>query len=157
MALLSMSRAGLVGLIAAVVVMGTTGCGSSSAAGAGMDPNYISSAEVEAAVTVDNARALVERLRPRWLETRGGDQRFHVGGVRTVNDREGGGNEGVSVYIGRTRVGTSGALRSIPRIDIASLRYLRPERAQLEFGATNGLGAIVVELKGGDEQVSLSP
>ena len=130
----------------AILAAGLAGCGTSSP-GVGTDPNRISSAEVEAAVTVENARALVERLRPRWLETRGGDVRISGGGLRTFNDDAG--SEPVSVYVGRSRIGTAEALRSIARINVQSLRYLRPERAQLEFGATNGLGAIVVSLKGG--------
>lgn len=130
------------------VLFSTVGCGS-TAEGVGRNPNAISSAEVEAAVTVDNARSLVERLRPRWLSTRGGDARINGSGVRTFNDGRGTGAEPVSVYIGRSRVGTAEALRTIARTDVLSLRYLRPERAQLEFGATNGLGAIVVVMKGG--------
>lgn len=134
--------AALVALLCLGAVVG--GCGSSGGLAQGADPNYIGAEEIEEAATAVNARVLVERLRPRWLYVRRSGR--VVGNLRTASDGDGGiGEEAISVYVNRSRLGTSEQLASIPRINVRSMRYLTPSQAIVQFGTTNGLGAIVVE------------
>ena len=130
--------------LAAVLVL-IAGCGSGPPIAEGSDANLITRAEIDMAVNAQNARVLVERLRPRWLYVRGGGV---AGNIRTAGDSNGGLDaERVSVYVNGSRRGTSENLVEIPRVEIESMQYLTPAQANLRYGATNGLGAISVTLR----------
>ena len=120
-------------------------CGNGPTLAEGADANLITRAEIDQSVNSQNARELVERLRPRWLVVRGTG---NAGNIRTAGDSPGGIDaEPVSVYVNGSRRGTSETLAGIARIDIESMQYFNPAQANLRFGATNGFGAIAVTLR----------
>ncbi len=123
-------------LVLAFVLTGLAGCGGTSGAAASRSArNYITPTEVAEALTVQNAYLLVQRLRPLWLYERGKKSILF--------------DQGIIVYEGRMLFGNVESLQYIPTIDIYSIRYLPPDRANLIYGVGHPHGAIVVEVKSG--------
>lgn len=111
------------------LAMGVTGCASAGGGGGsgGGGPNRITLAELEGLEQFD-AYATIQRLRPRWLQSRGGgDPVVHVDGAR--------------------RMGGLGELRGIRAADIQQMEYLSANDASTRFGTGYQGGAILVTTK----------
>ena len=120
----------------ALVLVALAGCGTArGGAAAGTDRDYIAPGEVTEAITVQNAYLLVQRLRPLWLRERGKKSILF--------------DQGIIVYEGRMLRGNVESLQYIPTIDVHSVRFLPPDRANLIYGVGHPHGAIVVEVKSG--------
>lgn len=107
---------------------GLAGCASSGGGESGgprRDPNLITAEEL-ADYTTLSAVDVVRRLRPRWLQGRGGQ------------------NTPVLILDG-TRMGDAqNELRSISVSDIAEMQYLNASDATMRFGTNFTGGAILV-------------
>lgn len=98
--------------------------GTASAGAAKADENRITAAEIEAA-GLPNAYELVSRLRRPWLR---GDPL--TGGA-------------VAVYMEERNMGGAEALRTIPAVAVAELRYLSNSEAVMRWG-TAVQGSVIV-------------
>lgn len=110
------------------------GCASSGDTQAGGDANLITRAEIES-VNVPDLYDVVQRLRPRWLQVRGG--------------RSFGLSTGIVVFQNNTHLGGPGVLRDLGRDLAESLRYLDATRAAALPGVAGQHvdGAIVIETR----------
>ena len=134
--LLPPSRPALAPLALVAVLIGLGGCGTSTEGVASpSDRNYITPDEVTEVTTVQNAYLLVQRLRPLWLRERGKKSILF--------------DQGIIVYEGRMLFGNVESLQYIPAIDVHSVRFLPPDRANLVYGVGHPHGAIVVAVKSG--------
>ena len=77
--------------------------------------------------------AVVQRLRPRWLQKRGSH------GHQS--------EEYIVVYLDNGRLGGPESLREILAAQVESVRFLDPSRAQYRYGAGHTHGAILVTTK----------
>lgn len=116
-------------LIGATVV--TVSCTSATRSGA-TNPDRISRTEIEASSAQD-AYELVQRLRPRWLRSRGS---------RSLTM-----STGILVYLNDSRMGGLDSLRDISTNGIESVEYFDAARAIGELpgiGSEHAEAAIVV-------------
>lgn len=113
------------------VLGGLAACAGSG--GASGDPDVISQQAIQDAGPVRNAYALVQRLRPTWLEKRGGRT------IRNPSD--------VVVYVDGSRRGGPDALRQLNVINVNSIEYLDENQATLRYGSGHDHGVIEVNLK----------
>jgi hypothetical protein len=128
------------GLIAAVLVAAATGCASSSAAGSSASQqsrprtqrDRITSEEL-ATIDVQNALQAVQRLRPNFLQTRGG-------AASSITQ----GPQDVVVYVDQTRMGGPSTLAQIPITDVKEIQYLNGTDATQRYGTGHGSGVIIV-------------
>lgn len=112
-------------VFAMVLAFGLAGCASagSSSRPAGATSNRIVEAEFEGLGQISAYQA-VERLRPRWLQMRGGEEpMLHVDG---------------------TRRGDVGDLRSYQLSDVEQMEYLSGSDATTRFGTGYSGGVILV-------------
>ena len=88
--------------------------------------------------TIDAQTALqaVQRLRPNFLQTRGGASMSITQGP--VN---------IVVYVDQTRMGGVSTLSQIPVTEIKEIRYLNATDATQRYGTGHGAGAIIVTRK----------
>jgi len=84
-----------------------------------------------------NAYDAIQRLRPRWLQSRG------VSSMRTSTP------EFAQVYLDNAPMGGLGALRQISVGDIRQIRYLDSRDATTRYGTGHGGGAILVSTRTG--------
>lgn len=112
-------------VFALVLAFGLTGCasGGGSSRPAGATSNRIVEAEFEGLGQV-NAYQAIERLRPRWLQMRGGEEPV--------------------LHIDGTRRGDVGDLRSYQISDIEEMEYLSGNDATTRFGTGYAGGVIMV-------------
>lgn len=82
---------------------------------------------------VQNALQAVQRLRPNFLQTRGGATSSLTQGAQDV-----------VVYVDQTRMGGPSTLAQIPITDVKEIQYLSPTDATQRYGTGHGAGAIVV-------------
>ena len=130
------------GLLAAVLIAAAPGC-ASSPAGAATSATQQSSrqrgqrdritSEELAAIDVQNALQAVQRLRPNFLQTRGG---------ATMSITQG--PQDVVVYVDQTKMGGPGTLAQIPITDVKEIQYLNGTDATQRYGTGHGAGAIIV-------------
>lgn len=101
----------------------------------GGNPDRIAPEQMEeAAQQHDTAYTVVQNLRPLWLRKRG---------------RSSISNEGeILVYVDGSRYGTPSDLRSIPAMNVESMRFLSPAEATNRYGAGHQDGVILVRTKG---------
>jgi hypothetical protein len=121
-----------------VLVMASTCAASACASGrrtsASLNPNRITTAEIEEAQKngLNNAYELIQRARPRWLQIRS-DRSLRL---ETI----------ILVYQNESRLGGIEVLRGLPLVGISSMRYLDAAQAGLLPGAGSAHveGAIVI-------------
>lgn len=117
-------------LLAFALALGATGCasggGGGSARPAGATSNRIVLEEIQALGQVSGLQA-IERLRPRWLQSRAG-----IGGDPPV------------LYVDGARRGSLGDLSSLRAADIEQMEYMSGSDATTRFGTGHGGGAIMV-------------
>lgn len=118
----------VLGLSFAAGLAGALGCASGGAGMAARDSRLISGGEIqEASGGVANAYDLVQRLRPRWLQSRG--ERSTVLATR------------IAVYRDGQRLGGPDELRLILVADLEEIRYMDSAQA----GRLPGTGSDHVE------------
>ena len=130
------------GLLAAVLIAAAPGC-ASSPAGAATSATQQSSrqrgqrdritSEELAAIDVQNALQAVQRLRPNFLQTRGG-------ATMSITQRP----QDVVVYVDQTKMGGPSTLAQIPITDVKEIQYLNGTDATQRYGTGHGAGAIIV-------------
>jgi hypothetical protein len=130
-------------LIAALVVAAAPGCASSSSgAGASQQsqpsssrrgsPDRITQEEL-ATIDVQNALQAVQRLRPSFLQNRGGASSSITQGPQDV-----------VVYVDQTRMGGPNSLAQIPITDVKEIQHLSGTDATQRYGTGHGSGVIIV-------------
>lgn len=93
-------------------------------------------AEELATIDAQTALQAVQRLRPNFLQTRGGaSMSINQGPVNVV------------VYVDQTRMGGPNSLSQIPVTEIREIRYLNASDATQRYGTGHGAGAIIVTRK----------
>lgn len=115
-----------------VLLIGAVACTATRAGTSGRDPDRISRAEIEAS-TAQDAYELIQRLRPRWLQSRGS---------RSLTM-----STGIVVFVNSSRMGGVESLRQISRDAVTSIRYLDAAQAIAELpgiGSEHAEAAIVV-------------
>lgn len=118
-------------LFAFALALGLTACASGSGGGASRRPagatsNRIVRAEIDALLPM-NALAGIERLRPRWLQSRAG-----TGGDPPV------------LYVDGARRGATNDLASMMVTEIEQMEFMGGSDATTRFGTGHGGGAIQV-------------
>ena len=125
-------------LLAALVVAAAPGCASSSSAGASQQathrgsPDRITQEEL-ATVDVQNALQAVQRLRPSFLQNRGGASSSITQGPQDV-----------VVYVDQTKMGGPNTLAQIPISDVKEIQHLSGTDATQRYGTGHGSGVILV-------------
>lgn len=112
-------------IFAVALAIGLAGCASSGSANRpeGATPNRIVEAEFEGLGQISPLRA-IERLRPRWLRTRSGDDpQLHIDGARRGSLRD---------------------LESYQLADIERMEYMSSSDATTRFGTGYAGGVILV-------------
>lgn len=127
--------------LTAVAAIGLAGCASSTGGGAATQQSSsrthgsrdrITQEEL-ATIDVQNALQAVQRLRPTFLQTRGG-------GTMSITQ----GPQDVVVYVDQTRMGGPSTLAQIPITDVKEIQYLSATDATQRYGTGHGAGAIIV-------------
>ena len=130
--------------LTALALGGVAGCASSSGGGAATQQSQQSSSRTHgsrdritqeelANIDVQNALQAVQRLRPQFLQTRGGaSQSITQGPVDIV------------VYVDQTKMGGPSTLAQIPISDVKEIQYLSATDATQRYGTGHGAGAIIV-------------
>jgi len=126
-------------LVVALVVLAAPGC-ASSPAGAGASqqashrgsPDRISQEEL-ATIDVQNALQAVQRLRPSFLQNRGGASSSITQGPQDV-----------VVYADQTKMGGPSTLSQIPITDVKEIQHLSGTDATQRYGTGHGSGVIIV-------------
>lgn len=116
-------------LLAFALALGVTACASGGGGGsrpAGASSTRIVNEEIVALGQVTALQA-IERLRPRWLQSRAG-----IGGDPPV------------LYVDGARRGSVGDLSSMRTSDIEQMEYMSGSDATTRFGTGHGGGAIMV-------------
>jgi hypothetical protein len=129
-------------LLAALVIAAAPGCASSSSgAGASQQssqssrrgsPDRITQEEL-ATIDVQNALQAVQRLRPSFLQNRGGASSSITQGPQDV-----------VVYVDQTRMGGPNTLAQIPITDVKEIQHLSGTDATQRYGTGHGSGVIIV-------------
>jgi len=131
-------------LVAVAVMVGASGCASSSAGTPGATQqasapsrsrgsrDLITSEEL-AKLDVQNALDAVRRLRPNFLQTHGGLSSSITQGPQDV-----------VVYVDNTKMGGPASLAQIPITDVKEIQYLNGPDATQRYGTGHGSGAIIV-------------
>jgi hypothetical protein len=129
----------------AALALAVPGCASSPSGGSGATQQSQSSSrtargsrdkitsEELATIDVQNALQAVQRLRPNFLQTRGGASSSITQGPIDV-----------VVYVDQTRMGGPGTLAQIPITDVKEIQYLSATDATQRYGTGHGAGAIIV-------------
>ena len=82
---------------------------------------------------MQNALQAVQRLRPNFLQTRGGASSSITQGPQDV-----------VVYVDQTRMGGPSTLAQIPITDVKEIQYLNGTDATQRYGTGHGSGVIIV-------------
>ncbi|MEQ9401285.1 MAG: hypothetical protein RJQ04_19115 [Longimicrobiales bacterium] len=128
-------RTPAVRLFAAVFLMTAAwACASGGSGGADRpDADRISAAELEADQERD-VLTLIQRLRPRWLQTRGSDTFSGQVGAAVIID-------------GMQQQSGLGALRQIRAVEVESIEFMNARDATTRYGMNMAGGAILVTMK----------
>lgn len=132
---------GWVGVGVLAIVVGA--CASAGPRDEGSDRNRLTAEEI-AAANVLSVYDAIYRLRPRWLEVRATRSAF--GGAL---------NEGIVVFMDRTRLGGTDELRRLGPGDVAWIEYLTGSEAAARLPgihSANVEGAIVLHMRPRDQQ-----
>ena len=131
-------------LVAALVVAIVPGCASSTGGSSGASQQSASgsrpshsrdriTADELANIDVQNALQAVQRLRPNFLQNRGGAASSLTQGPQDV-----------VVYVDQTRMGGPSTLSQINIADVKEIQWLNGTDATQRFGTGHGSGAIIV-------------
>ena len=132
-------------VVAALLISAIPGCASSSAGSSGASQQASSgsarashsrdriTADELANIDVQNALQAVQRLRPNFLQNRGG-------AASSLSQ----GPQDVVVYVDQTRMGGPSTLAQIPITDVKEIQWLSGTDATQRFGTGHGSGAIIV-------------
>lgn len=135
----------LFSLAAALAIATLPGCASSSAGSSGASQQASSgvsrpshsrdriTADELATIDVQNALQAVQRLRPNFLQNRGGAASSLTQGPQDV-----------VVYVDQTRMGGPNTLAQVPITDVKEIQWLNGTDATQRFGTGHGSGAIIV-------------
>lgn len=118
-----------------LLVFATTSCTAATRSGTGKIPERITYEELQSS-DAQNAYELVQRLRPRWLQSRGS---------RSLTM-----STGILVFLNDSRLGGLESLRQISKEGIASMRYLDAAQAIAELpgiGSQHAEAVIVVSTR----------
>jgi len=129
----------LVAFLAAAVA----GCASSSTGSSGASQQASPTrtrgssdritAEELATIDVQNALQAIQRLRPNFLQNRGGASSSITQGPQDV-----------VVYVDQTRMGGPSTLAQIPITDVKEIQHLSGTDATQRYGTGHGSGVIIV-------------
>jgi hypothetical protein len=130
-----MTRTRLVGA-AFLCLLGacTVPAGTSQATPAGQSRSVLTHAQL-AATNSDNLFDAINKLHSEWLSTRG---------PTSVTDSS---PTSVSIFMGGTMLGKAEALREVPVIDVAEVRYWDAGQAAARFGMGHPRGVIEITRK----------
>lgn len=129
-------------VVAGMLAVAAIGCASSGARGASGATQQSSrqrgqrdriTSEELATIDVQNALQAVQRLRPNFLQTRGGASSSLTQGPQDV-----------VVYVDQTRMGGPSTLAQIPITDVKEIQYLNGTDATQRYGTGHGSGVIIV-------------
>jgi hypothetical protein len=123
------SRAAHLGVILLTLLAACAPATAGGGAGSARNRNIIERAEMENA-TQSNAYALIQALRPHWLEVRGPASLTAASAKR--------------VYLDDMALGDLSALRQIALPTIASLQYYDGPSATQRWGSDHAAGVIMV-------------
>ncbi|MEQ8329164.1 MAG: hypothetical protein RH859_01750 [Longimicrobiales bacterium] len=127
-------RTPAVRLVAAVFLMTAAwACASGGSGTDRPDADRISAAELEADQERD-VLTLIQRLRPRWLQTRGSDTFSGQVGATVIID-------------GMQQQSGLGALRQIRAVEVESVEFMNARDATTRYGMNMAGGAILVTMK----------
>ena len=116
-------------LIGLSLLLASCAAGTASGASRG-NSSLITTAELEEARgSAQNLFAVIERLRPNWLRTRGSTLRERVDPV---------------VYVDGSRFGEIESLRDIALVAVLELRWISPSEATFQYGTGHAGGIIAV-------------
>lgn len=115
----------------ALVLLLVSGCASTEGSERSRTADVISRAEIEG-LDVGSAFEVVERLRPRWLRTRG---------VTSLRDPTSG---DAWVYVDGIRFGRIDSLHQLSRDSLIEVRRISARDAQTQFGTGHQGGVILV-------------
>lgn len=133
-------RPSLFALVVGAFVLG--GCASSSSGSSATQQSRprtsrdVITADELATIDAQTALQAIQRLRPNFLQTRGGAS-------MSINS----GPVDIVVYVDQTRMGGPNSLSQIPVTEIKEIRYLNATDATQRYGTGHGAGAIVVTRK----------
>ena len=128
-------RLSLPNLLACFLVLSVLpACATSGESSSSGDANVITYEEIEE-ISVNTAHDVVDRLRPRWLRSRG----------RTSLENPTAGMP--VVYLGSSRFGGLDSLHEISSDDIEELRYFSASQATTRFGTGHDGGVIQITLR----------
>jgi hypothetical protein len=122
-----------------VLAVAPVGCASSSGSSATQQSSRqrpsrdVITAEELATIDAQTALQAVQRLRPNFLQTRGGSSMSITQGPVSI-----------VVYVDQTRMGGPSTLSQIPVTEVKEIRYLNATDATQRYGTGHGAGAIVV-------------
>ena len=112
------------------LAIGLAGCasgGSGGGGGGGGNPNQLTNEALQAVIGSDAYQA-IQRLRPRWLQSRGGNS--------------------ANVFVdGQERPGGLEVLRGFPVADIDEMLYMSASEATTRYGTGHPNGLIVIMTK----------
>jgi hypothetical protein len=129
-------------LVAALVVVAVSGCASSPSSGTAASQQSSSrtrgsrdriTADELATIDVQTALQAVQRLRPSFLQNRGGASSSITQGPQDV-----------VVYVDQTKMGGPSTLAQIPITDVKEIQWLSGTDATQRYGTGHGSGAIIV-------------
>jgi hypothetical protein len=123
--------------------LGLTGCATAGDGRSSRDTAVITAEEISA-TDATNAYDLVQRLRPRWLQTRGQQGLQTATGTTATGPVTGMQMTGVVVYLDGSPLGAVEALRQVSTRDLARLQRLSAADATQRFGTGHPHGAIIV-------------
>ena len=119
---------------AAFLLTASWGCASGGTGGTDRpDADRISATELAADEERD-LLTLIQRLRPRWLQTRGSDTFSGQVGAAVIID-------------GMQQQAGLGALRQIRAVEVESVEYMNARDATTRYGMNMAGGAILVTMK----------
>jgi hypothetical protein len=130
-------------LVAVLAVAVASGCASSSTGASASQQSSVPAkqrgsrdritADELAGLDVQNALQAVQRLRPSFLQSRGG-----------ASSSMSQGPQDVVVYVDQTRMGGPNTLADIPISEVKEIQWLNGNDATQRFGTNHGSGAIIV-------------
>lgn len=134
-------------LLCAALPFLVAACASSGSAGGGGGGSTITAEEIAAVDGAQNAYDVVQRLRPRFLRSRGTSSMRSAGPEGTSAAAPTGSQFTAVVYVDGVRMGGPEALRNVPSTILQSITYVSGTDATTRYGTGHGGGVIEVVTK----------